>query len=130
VVEGSTLVAQLMDPVARDFDGVVMAWVLDFRLDDTDFFHSRSIDRAFAFSGTTRLDIDHYLDELPLILDRDDARAAWSEYQELLIDEQPYTFFYFPERLIGKRTRLEDVVMDTRGEWLNAKDWWISADQR
>jgi len=130
VVESSTLIGQLTDPVLRDFDGVVMGWVIDFKLDDTDLFHSEKIDGAYAFSGTNRSDIDHYLDLLPLILDRAEARGEWRNYQKLLIDEQPYTFFYFPERLIGYSSRLEDVVMDARGEWLNAKDWWISTDQR
>ena len=128
VVDITTLIGQLMD-TARDFDGVAMAFVVDFRLDDADFFHSEKIDRGYAWSGTTRPEIDHYLDRLPLILDYDEARAAWSEYQKLLLDEQPYTFLWFSERLVGKRTRLENVVVDVRGEWLNAKDWWIRADQ-
>ena len=129
-VDFTTLVSQLTDPTAREFDGAVMAFNVDFRIDDTGLFHSKEIDGANAWSGTNRPDIDAYLDRIPLIFDRDEARVAWSEYQALLIDEQPYTFFYFPERLIGKRARLEGVVMDARGEWLNAKDWWISADQR
>ncbi len=42
-----------------------------------------------------------------------------------LAQEQPYTFFYFPERLDGVNRRLRGVEMDARGEWLNVKDWWI-----
>jgi peptide/nickel transport system substrate-binding protein len=129
VVEFNTMIGQLLD-TARDFDGVVMAFTVEFKLDDTDLFHSEGIDRGYAWSGTNRPDIDHYLDRLPLILDRDEARAAWSEYQRLIIDEQPYTFLWFPERRIGKRTRLENLTADVRGEWLNVKDWWIQADQR
>ena len=130
VVDITTYISQLLDPVARDFDGAVMGWVIDLKLDDADLFHSGRINGALALSGTSRPEIDHYLDLLPVIFDRDEARAVWREYQRLLIDEQPYTFVWFLERLIGKRTRLEDVAMDVRGEWLSVKDWWIPADQR
>ena len=130
VVEISTLIGQLTDSEARDFDAVVMGWVIDFKLDDTDLFHSTKIDGPYAWSGTNRPDMDVYMDRLPLILDREEARPVWSEYEALVVDEQPYTFFWFPDRLDGVNRRLQDVVMDARGEWLNAKDWWIPADQR
>ena len=129
VVEWLTLLSQINDPTRRDFDGVVMGWVGEFKLDDTDLFHSRSLSGSYAWAGTQRPDIDNFLDKLPLVVDRDDAKPLWAQYQELLVDEQPYTFFHFPDRLDGVSTRLHGVEMDSRGEWLNIKDWWIAADQ-
>ena len=130
VVEWGTLLSQISDPTFRDFDGVVMGWVVEYKLDDTDLFHSRNFSGTFAFSGTLRPDIDSLLDQLPLVVDRTDAKPLWKQYQELLVDEQPYTFFYFPDRLDGVSKRLRGVEMDSRGEWLNIKDWWVPADQR
>ena len=130
VVEWGTLLSQISDPTLRDFDGVVMGWVAEYKLDDTDLFHSQNVSGAFAFSGTLRPDIDRLLDQLPLVVERTDAIPLWKEYQELLVDEQPYTFFVFPDRLDGTSKRLQAVEMDSRGEWLNIKDWWIPADQR
>ena len=49
----------------------------------------------------------------------------WYEGQRLLAEEQPFTFLFRPERLVGVNTRIPDVVMDIRGEWVNVKDWWI-----
>ena len=106
-----------------------MGWVGEFKLDDTDLFHSGGLSGPYAWAGTRRPDIDSFLDELPLVVDRDDAKPLWAQYQELLVDEQPYTFFYFHDRLDGVSTRLRGVEMDSRGEWLNIKDWWLSADQ-
>ena len=129
VVEWLTLISQISDPTRRDFDGVVIGWMGEFKLDDTDLFHSGSRSGPYAWAGTRRPDIDSFLDQLPLIIDRDEAKPVWRQYQELLVDEQPYTFFYFLERLDGVSTRLQDVNMDSRGEWQNIKDWWISTDQ-
>ena len=129
VVEWLTLLSQINDPVRRDFDGVVMGWVGEFKLDDTDLLHSQSLSGPYAWAGTRRPDIDKFLDELPLVVDRDEAKPLWAQYQELLVDEQPYTFFSFPDRLDGVSTKLNGVEMDSRGEWQNIKDWWISAEQ-
>ena len=130
VVEWGTLLSQISDPTFRDFDGVVMGWVVEYKLDDTDLLHSRNFSGTYAFSGTLRPDIDSLLDQLPLVVDRTDAKPLWKQYQELLVDEQPYTFFFFPDRLDGVSKRLRGVEMDSRGEWLNIKDWWVPADQR
>jgi peptide/nickel transport system substrate-binding protein len=130
VVEWLTLLSQINDPTRRDFDGVVMGWVGEFKLDDTDLFHSGRLSGPYAWAGTRRPDIDNFLDELPLVIDRADAKPLWAQYQELLVDEQPFTFFYFPDRLDGVSKRLRGVEMDSRGEWLNIKDWWVPADQR
>ena len=47
-----------------------------------------------------------------------------------LIQEQPYTYFYFPDRLEGVNRRVRNVVMDARGEWLNIKDWYLDPASR
>jgi peptide/nickel transport system substrate-binding protein len=77
-----------------------------------------------------RPDIDRLLDDIPLVVDRSAAIPMWEEYQRLMMEEQPYTFVYFPERLDGVNMRLEDVVMDIRGEWVNIKDWRIAPENR
>ena len=128
VVEWGTLLSQIGEPTVRDFDGVVMGWVVEYKLDDTDLFHSSNLSNTYGYSGTQRPDMDELMERLPLVVDRDEAKPLWTEYQELLVDEQPYMFFYFPDRLDGVSKRLRGVEMDSRGEWLSVKDWWISAD--
>jgi len=130
VVEWATLLQQINTPELRDFDGVVMGWVVEFKLDDTDLFHSERIDQPYAWSGTKNPEIDRLLVRLGSTVDRDEAKALWSEYQEELIEEQPYTFFYFQDRLDGVSTRLKGVQMDARGEWLNAREWYVDPESR
>jgi peptide/nickel transport system substrate-binding protein len=129
VVEFTTLVDQ-MTSVERDFDGVVMGWVVGFKIDDTDLFRSDRIDQQLALSGTQNPEIDRLLAELRVTADTAVARPMWNEYQRLLVEEQPYTFFYFPERLAGINNRLQGVVMDARGDWANIKDWYIDPASR
>jgi len=129
-VDLGTLIQQVTDPRSRDFEGAILGWVTDIRLDDTSLFHSERTEGPLAWAGTRRLDIDQYLDRLPLILDRGMAKPIWDAYQELLVDEQPYTWLYQPDRLNGVNKRIRDVVMDIRGDWVNLKDWWIPSELR
>jgi len=109
---------------------VVMAWVGEFRVDDTGLFHSSRVDGPYAFSGTRNPKLDHLMDTLAVILDHDEARPFWTEYQVTIRDEQPYTFFYFKDRLLGVRDRVGGIHLDPRGEWVNVKDWWLDPESR
>ena len=130
IVEMTTLIGQLTDAELRDFDAVVMGWVVEFKLDDTDLFRSDRIDQPYAWSGTDNPEVDRLLEELTNTIDRDDARAIWTEYQDVLMAEQPYLFFYFPDRIIGVNRRLQNVQMDQRGVWQNIREWYVDPDRR
>ena len=119
----------LISPPDRDFDGLLISFDAEFRQDDTDLFHSSS-DGIYAFSGTKDAELDRLLDTLQLVTDRDDALPLWREYQNRIIQLQPYTFLYFADRPYAVNRRLQGVIMDTRGEWLNLRRWWIPAQAR
>jgi peptide/nickel transport system substrate-binding protein len=128
MVEYTTLVEQVITPEVRDFDGVVWGWTVGFEIDETEIFHSDRVDEPLALSGTRNAEMDRLTERLRLVSDRDAARRLWTEYQQLVIEEQPYTFLYFPDGLAGINRRVRDVVMDARGEWVNVKDWYLDPD--
>ena len=130
VVEWATLLQQINAPETRDFEGVVMAWVVEFKLDDTDLFHSERIDQPYAWSGTRNPEIDRLLEALSRATDRTQARELWREYQVAMMREQPYTYFYFPDRLAGVNRRVKGIEMDARGEWLNIREWYLDPATR
>ena len=130
VVEWNTLIQQITTPDVRDFEGVVMGWVVEFKLDDMDLFHSERIDQPYAWSGTANPELDRLLEALSVTIDREEAKALWAEYQQVLTEEQPYTFFYFRERFNGVSTRLMGAEMDARGDWLNVRRWYLDPASR
>jgi peptide/nickel transport system substrate-binding protein len=130
VVEWATLLQQINTPDLRDFDGVVIGWVTEFKLDDTDLFDSRRIGQPYAWSGTQNPAMDRLLEEISRTVDREEAKELWLEYQKVLIEEQPYTYVYFPDRLDGVSRRVRDVETDARGDWHNIKDWYLDPASR
>ncbi|MBI4539799.1 MAG: hypothetical protein HY704_09870 [Gemmatimonadetes bacterium] len=130
IVEWATLLNQLNTPELRDFDGVVMAWVVDFNLDERDLFHSQSAEQPYGWVGLEDPRVDRLLDTLPLVANREEAIPLWRDYQTLIVELQPYMYLYFSERLDGVSRRLRDAVMDVRGDWVNARQWWIPPEER
>jgi len=130
VVEWATLLNQINSVDLRDFDGVVMGWVTEFKVDDRDLFHSSKVDTPYGWSGTRNPRLDVLLDTLQLITDRNEALPLWREYQYEILAEQPYTFLFYNQRLAGLNVRLRDVELDVRGEWVNIHEWWIPAEER
>jgi peptide/nickel transport system substrate-binding protein len=130
VVEWATLLNQINTPDVRDFDGVVIGWVTEFKVDDHDLFHSSKFDTPYAWSGTRNPALDVLLDTLQLIVDRDEALPLWRSFQYEILREQPYTFLYYPRRLAGLNRRLRNVELDVRGEWVNIEGWWIPVEER
>ncbi len=129
VVDVLTLRQQLFTP-ERDFDGVVLSWVVEFRLDDRDLFDSKRIDGPWALSGTRNPELDRLLDTLQTVVDRRAAKPLWDKYQRLLVEEQPYTFLYFVRRIMAVRNSVHGVHVDARGEWQSAPEWWMDPSAR
>ncbi len=130
VVEWATLLGQISNPQLRDFDGVVIGWVTEFKVDDHDLHHSQKADQPYGWAGTSDPRLDAILDTLQLIVEREDAIPLWHELQALQVELQPYTYLYFPERRAGVNQRLRDVVLDARGEWAGIRGWWIPEGER
>ncbi|MFQ5679195.1 MAG: ABC transporter substrate-binding protein [Gemmatimonadota bacterium] len=129
-LEWGTFIQGLTDPAARDFDAFVLSFVADFQVDETDLFRSDRIDGPLAFSGTRNEALDSLLRRLPLTEDRVEARRMWREYQRLIVEEQPYTYLFFEDRLDGVAERLRNVRMDARGDWVGISSWEIPTDRR
>lgn len=128
-VDSNTLMHQIFSP-QRDFDGVLMSWISDFKLDDRDLFLSSRVNGQYALSGTHDPAMDKLLDTLQLVVNRRRAKPLWIEYEREQARVQPYTFLYYVERLVGLRRALHGASMDARGEWVNVRHWWLDPAAR
>lgn len=114
----------------RDFDGVTLAWTSDFFVDDTDLFHGDRIEGAMAFSGLDQPELDRILEAIPAAQTEAELDRLYREYQEAILEEQPFLFLYYGDRVVGVNRRVQGMTLDVRGEWATVTDWWILPDQR
>jgi peptide/nickel transport system substrate-binding protein len=136
LVEWVTMLAQLrgnLNPQGvreREFDAVVSSWVDAFRKDDADQIHSRALNMPYQYVGYSHPTADRLIDTVAVLMDREEARPFWREYERFIVQESPYTVLYFPDRLAAVRTRVRDVEMDARGELINITRWWMGPEDR
>jgi peptide/nickel transport system substrate-binding protein len=129
LVEWNTMVQTLQSP-ERNFDAVVSSWVEYFQKDDSGILHSRNIDGPYQYVGYSNPRADQLIDTLAVMMDRDQARPLWQEYQRIVVQDAPYIVLYYPRRLVGVRDRLQGAVMDVRGETQNVHEWWVAPAAR
>jgi peptide/nickel transport system substrate-binding protein len=124
-LEPGELARRATDPSVRDFDGLILAWVHDFRVDEKDLFHSTRADQPLGFSGLRDPELDRLLDTLQLVVDRDQSRPLWHDYQRRIVDLQPWLYLFYAQKLTGVSRRLQGVEVDFRGEVVTVGDWRI-----
>ena len=122
--EFNTLVEDVMSS-ERKFQAVLFAWVNDFRLVIYDNFHSSAINNPLQFASYQNPAVDSLLDIVQRSTTREAAQPAWRRLQEIMRDEQPWTFLYAYPTLHGVRERVKNVEMDIRGVLINLPEWWV-----
>lgn len=130
VLEWGTLLSQINDPERRDFDALVIGWVTEFRIDDSDLFDCDKMKDPYQWVSYCDPETDRLLDRLPLIVSREQAKPVWAEYQRKIAQDQPYTFVYFQTRLEGVSKRLQNVQPDARGDFVGISRWYVAPGQR
>lgn len=125
VSEFAALVARIEDPVSRDFDAVIIGAGAELVADDAEIFHCARRDEMLQISGFCDPGIDALLDSLSRIVDRATALPLWREYQDRIIEEQPYTFLFYIRALDAVNNRLRNVRPDARGWLVGIRDWWL-----
>jgi peptide/nickel transport system substrate-binding protein len=131
---GAEIVIQQLDPnlfidqvfMNKDFDAVVMTLDADFTVDPSPLWHSDEIESGFNFVSFSNSRIDELLKMARHAQDQETAHPLWAEFQQLIIDESPYTFLFNPKDIVACNKRITNTEFDIRGFLANIQDWQIN----
>ncbi|MGB5302103.1 MAG: ABC transporter substrate-binding protein [Gemmatimonadota bacterium] len=112
----------------RRFDAVIIGWARDVPLNDVDLWACDQVGQPFQFTSYCNPELDVVLDSIPLEADRARLRSLIGRYHELVVEDQPYTFLYYLDRVDLARARVYGANMDSRGDWVNVARWWVYDD--
>jgi peptide/nickel transport system substrate-binding protein len=115
---------------AKDFDACILAWRGGFVINPTPVWHSRSIDGKYNHISYANPEVDRLIEQGRLAVDRREARKIWHRFQEIIAEEQPYTFLYVSHDCHAIDRRFRDVHMDIRGEYRSLHRWWVPREER
>lgn len=113
----------------RNFDATILGWSFGPDPDIYDIWHSsKTKESEFNFISFRNAEVDRLLEEGRRTFDRAERKKAYDRIQEILAEEQPYCFLYFPEAAPALSARIYGVEAypATVGIGYNwPVKWWV-----
>jgi peptide/nickel transport system substrate-binding protein len=85
---------------------------------------------AHNYGRYANAQVDSLLELALATMDRDQALPLWHELQEVLHEDQPSAYLFYPEKLVGIGPRLRDVRPHVLSPLNNIFQWWIPEKDR
>jgi peptide/nickel transport system substrate-binding protein len=108
---------------------VLVGWNVGLKVDLKSMFHSESRSEKYNHTGYANAQVDELIDRALSAETFAEAGPLWKRVQELIVEDQPYTFLFILDRIYGVNERVRGTVPDTRGYYRNLRDWWIPASR-
>ena len=122
VIEWSAFINDFVDK--RAFDAVVLGWSLGLDPDQYDIWHSsKTSEKEFNFVSFADQEVDDLLDSARRSFDRQERKKAYDRFQEILVEQQPYTFLYVAESLPAVHRRFHGI--EPAGISYNFERWYV-----
>lgn len=124
IIEWSAFINNFIDK--KDFEAVVLGWSLSLDPDQYDIWHStKTKEKQFNFVSFKNDEVDELLEKGRRTFDRTERKKYYDRFQEILNEEQPYTFLYVGYALPAISRRFQGIEPAPAGIWYNYKDWFV-----
>lgn len=117
----------LNDVKNHEFDAVVLGWQMQTTEPDAyQVWHSsQAANKGSNAISYKNARVDEILEQYRREFDPQKRIALYKEFQEIISDEQPYTFLYISKRVSAVERRFQSVKVFPEG--LRPIDWWVPA---
>ncbi|MFA7061018.1 MAG: peptide-binding protein [Pedobacter sp.] len=129
IVEWATFLKEFIDK--GNFEVVMLAWNISQDPDMYDVWHSSKTNPGeLNFIGYKNSEVDRLLVEGRSTFDIEKRKKAYFRIQEILADEQPYTFLYVPDALPVVSARIRGVEPAPAGIGHNQIKWYVPKNEQ
>lgn len=124
IVEWATFLKEFVDK--GNFETVMLGWTTSPDPDMYDVWHSSKTNPGeLNFVGYKNAEVDRLLVEGRSTFDIEKRKKAYFRIQEIMADEQPYTFLYVPDNLPVVSARICGVKPAPIGIGYNQIRWYV-----
>ena len=124
VMEWTALIHQFID--TRRFEAVILGWTTGPDPDLYDIFHCSKIKSpGLNFVSYCNPELDKLLEEGRYTLNKEKRKKIYYKVQEVLAEDQPYTFLYIPMSLEAIHKRFQGIKPAAIGIGYNIEEWWV-----
>ncbi len=110
---------------SHDFDASLGGWSIDTSLNLAYAFHSDSIDNGYNLGSYSEPEVDRLIEESVRVTDLEARRRILYRLQEILHEDQPYTFLLEPQKVNAQTARLRDSRPNALSSFYNLPEWWL-----
>lgn len=129
IVEWATFLKEYIDK--GKFEVVMLAWNTSQDPDMYDVWHSSKTKQGeLNFIGYKNAEVDRLLVEGRGTFDIEKRKRAYFRIQEILAEEQPYTFLYVPDALPVVSARIRGVEVAPAGIGYNQIKWYVPKNEQ
>ncbi len=124
VIEWASLLAHFIDK--GNFEVLIMGWTIGQDPDLFDVWHSsKTGPKELNFIGFRNQEVDRLIEDGRSTFDLVKRRHCYYRIQDILAEEQPYTFLYVPEALPAVSARFRGISPAPAGIMYNLIKWYV-----
>jgi len=113
----------------HNFDACTMGWALGWESDPYQIWHSsQAVDKGSNFVGFKNEEADKLIEEARKEFDPKKRYEMYHRFQQIIYEEQPYTFLFTMKELEAVSRRFENVEVYPMG--IAPLYWWVPKDAR
>lgn len=128
VIEWAAFINEFIDK--KNFDAVILGWTIPNDPDMFDIWHSsKQGPKEFNFIGFENREVDDLLVKARHTFDKEERRGYYFRIQEILADEQPYTFLFVPYANVAVHKRVKGIKPAPAGISYNFPWWYVPEGQ-
>ncbi|MBI5789363.1 MAG: peptide-binding protein [Candidatus Schekmanbacteria bacterium] len=110
----------------KNFEAIILGWTVGHDPDIYDIWHSsKTAPGELNHISYKNAEVDALLDQGRHTFDREARKKAYFRLQEILADEQPYTFLYVPDALPVVSSRFHGIEPAPLGIGYNFIKWYV-----
>ena len=119
-VESNTFFDQLDD---REYEAAIAGWGVGLSPDLSALWTG---DGPFNFTNYNNADVNRLVGEALAQPTEASAAPIWREAAGHIVADQPYTWLFYLDAVVGVRNRVRNTRIDTLGMIQNLHEWWIA----
>ena len=124
VLEWAAFINEFVKP--GKFDAVILGWTITQDPDLYDVWHSsKAVPGGLNHTHYRNPEVDDLLVRARRTFDRAERKRLYDRFQEILAEEQPYTFLYVPYALVAVSNRIRGIRPAPAGITYNFERWYV-----
>lgn len=128
VLEWASLINEFIDK--RNFEAVILGWTIPNDPDIFDIWHSSKAEpRGLNFMCFKNKEVDELLVKARHTWAKEERKRYYFRIQEILAEEQPYTFLFIPYSNVAIHKRFKGIHPKPAGLMYNFIRWYVPQDQ-